>query len=227
MPRLVCSGLGVKLDAWTSFPNPFVHGSCLASPSAQGFPLGWNLMMLGHHLLNVVATVLLARAVGLRTLHAAASGALVAATPLMLHEHAMGHTLTAAVWPGLLGLAALCAGRGAVAGLWIGIQGLTYLYTGLMVGVVALILRPGLVDYSWLSWSSRPTSCTSHRSWKPQVLSHHRTASRACRSTDSWAPPNSSTSGLFPWSCWVCWRFDSANIAPGLVVQCSLQPCSS
>ena len=131
-----------ELDAWTSFPNPFDAWILSGITERAGFPLGWNLMMLGHHLLNVIATVLLARAIGLRTLHAAASGALVAATPLMLHEHAMGHTLTAAVWPGLLGLAALCAGRGAVAGLWIGIQGLTYLYTGLMVGVVALILRP-------------------------------------------------------------------------------------
>ena len=77
----------------------------------------------------------------------------------MLHEHAMGHTLTAAVWPGLLGLAALCAGRGVLAGLWIGIQGLAYLYTGLMVGMVALLLKPArgllfgvllIMPYLWL-----------------------------------------------------------------------------
>ena len=131
-----------EVDAWTAFPNPF-DAWVLSGLTAQlGFPLGWNLMMLAHHLLNVVATVVLARAVGLRTLHSAAAGALIAATPLMLHEHAMGHTLTAAVWPGLLGLAALTAGRGMLAGFWIGLQGLAYLYTGLMVGLVALILKP-------------------------------------------------------------------------------------
>ena len=54
----------------------------------------------------------------------------------------MGHTLTAAVWPGLFGLAALSAGKGLQAGLWIGVQGLAYLYTGLMAGIVALIVRP-------------------------------------------------------------------------------------
>jgi hypothetical protein len=124
-----------------SFPNPFdawLLGSLL---SGVVFPLGWNLMMLGHHLLNVAATVVLARSAGARTLHAAAAGALIASTPLILHEHAMGHTLTAALWPGLFALAAALTGRGWLAGIWIGIQGLAYLYTGLAVGLVALLLR--------------------------------------------------------------------------------------
>jgi hypothetical protein len=125
-----------------SFPNPFDAWLLGGLLSGVAWPLGWNVMMLGHHLLNVVATVVLARAAGVRTLHAAAAGALIASTPLMLHEHALGHTLTAAVWPGLFGLAALLAGRGVLAGIWIGIQGLAYLYTGLAVGLVALVLRP-------------------------------------------------------------------------------------
>ena len=108
-----------ETDVWTAFPNPFDAWFLSGLTTQATFPLGWNVMMLGHHTLNVLATVLLARAIGLRALHAAAAGALVAATPIMLHEHAMGHTLTAAVWPGLLGLAALCSGRGLMAGVWI------------------------------------------------------------------------------------------------------------
>jgi len=60
----------------------------------------------------------------------------------MLHEHAMGHTLTAAFWPGLFGLSALLRGRPKQAGVWIGVQSLAYLYTGLFAATVALILRP-------------------------------------------------------------------------------------
>ena len=143
----------------SAFPNlldAYLLGTIITS---SDFPLGWNVMMVGHHLLNVSATVVLARAAGARGLHAAAAGALVAATPIMLHEHALGHTLTAAVWPGLFGLAALMAKRDIQAGLWIGLQGLVYLYTGLAVGLVALLVRPcrGLltailvmVPYLWL-----------------------------------------------------------------------------
>ena len=126
----------------SSFPNPFdawLLGPLLAD---LDFPLGWNVMMLTHHLLNIVGTVCVARAAGARILHASAAGALIAATPIMLHEHAMGHTLTAAVWPALFGIAALLQGRGILAGVWIGIQGIAYLYTGIAAGLVAVILRP-------------------------------------------------------------------------------------
>jgi hypothetical protein len=126
----------------SSFPNPF--DAWLLGPlvAQMSFPLWFNLMMLGHHLLNVMATVVLARSAGARPLHAAAAGALVAATPLMLHEHTLGHTLTAAVWPGLFGLAALLRGRDIRAGVWIAVQGFAYLYSGLAIGLVALCLRP-------------------------------------------------------------------------------------
>ena len=126
----------------SSFPNPFDAWLLGPAVAQMSFPLWFNLMMLTHHLLNVASTVVLARSAGARTLHAAAAGALVAATPLMLHEHTLGHTLTAAVWPGLLGLAALLRGRDIQAGLWIALQGLAYLYAGLAVGLIALCLRP-------------------------------------------------------------------------------------
>lgn len=126
----------------SNFPNPFdawILGPIVADIH---LPIWWNGMTVGHHLLNIAATVWLARAAGSRTLHAAAAGVLVAASPIMLHEHTLGHTLTAAVWPGLFGLAALVRGRGLLAGLWIGIQGLAYLYAGLAFGLIALLLRP-------------------------------------------------------------------------------------
>ena len=125
-----------------NFPNPF--DAWLLGPlvAQMSFPLWFNLMMLGHHLLNVAATVWFARALDARPLHAIAAGALVAATPVMLHEHTLGHTLTAAVWPGLLGLTALHRGREWVAGFWIAIQGYCYLYTGLAFGLIAVTLRP-------------------------------------------------------------------------------------
>ncbi|MAY80086.1 MAG: hypothetical protein CL930_04790 [Deltaproteobacteria bacterium] len=126
----------------SNFPNPF--DAWLFGPLVTDIklPIWWNAMTLGHHLLNISATVFLARATGARTLHAAAAGVLVAASPIMLHEHTLGHTLTAAVWPGLFGLAALVRGRGVLAGLWIGIQGLAYLYAGLAFGLLALLIRP-------------------------------------------------------------------------------------
>jgi len=144
------AGDQLKLVAWPSgeapllrsFPNPF-DGWMLGSIIALlPFPLGWNLMMLGHHLANVGATVVLARSAGARAVPAIAAGALVGASPVMLYEVMLGHTITAAVWPGLLGLALLLRGRGTAAGLLIGIQGLFYLYTGLAFGLAALLLRP-------------------------------------------------------------------------------------
>ncbi len=127
---------------WKAFPNPFDAWLLSGILGQLSFPLGWNLMMLAHHTLNVVATTWLGRAAGLRPLHATAAGIVVAATPIMLLEHAMGHTLTSAVWPGVMGLAALLRGRSALAGILIGVQGLAYLYTGLFAGIVALIVRP-------------------------------------------------------------------------------------
>ena len=129
-------------DVLAAFPNPF--DAWLIGPWIERVPrpMWWNGMMLTHHLLNVIGTVVLARSSGTRPVAAAMAGALVASTPLMLHEHAMGHTLTAALWPGLFGLSALLQDRPKQAGIWIGAQGLAYLYTGVFVAAVALILRP-------------------------------------------------------------------------------------
>jgi len=126
----------------SNFPNLFDAWILAPLLSDVDFPVGWNLMMLGHHLLNIIGTVCIARSAGARLLHASAAGALIAATPIMLHEHAMGHTITAAIWPALFGLSALLKNRGIAAGIWIGLQGLAYLYTGIAAGLVALIIRP-------------------------------------------------------------------------------------
>ena len=125
-----------------NFPNPF--DAWLLGPivAQMRFPLWFNLMMLAHHLLNVVGTVTLARFAGARPISCLAAGVLVAASPIMLHEHTMGHTLTAAIWPGLFGLAALLRGNGAWAALLIAIQGYAYLYNGLAFGLIALVIRP-------------------------------------------------------------------------------------
>ena len=143
-------------------PNPFdawLLGPLVAEAPA---PLWWNLVQLGHHGLNLGATVLLARAVGARWGPAALAGALAAATPLMLHEIAGGRMLSGAVWPGLLCLVALLGrwrGSGLVAGLLLGLQALCYAYHAVIVGVIALILRPragllaaGLLALPYLAW---------------------------------------------------------------------------
>jgi hypothetical protein len=131
-----------EVDVLQSFPNPF--DAWLIGPWISEVPtvLWWNIMMLSHHLLNIAATVVLARSVGARPLHAAMAGALVASTPLMLHELTLGHTLTSAVWPGLFALSASANSRDKTAGVWLGIQGLAYLYTGLFFGLVACLIRP-------------------------------------------------------------------------------------
>ena len=124
------------------FPNPF--DAWLLGPliARAGATRGWNLLQLAHHLANLAATVWLCRAAGVGWRASATAGALVAATPVMLFEIAGGRTLTGAVWPGLLALVALQKDRGALAGLLIGLQGLCYLYAGILVGILALLLRP-------------------------------------------------------------------------------------
>ncbi|RME21570.1 MAG: hypothetical protein D6798_17805, partial [Deltaproteobacteria bacterium] len=124
-------------------PNPF--DALLLGPlvADQPWPLWWNLMQLSHHLGNVLAATWLCRVLGARASSAFAAGVLVAASPVMLHEIAGGRTLSGVVWPGLVALGLLLRGHTVVAGLLVGIQGLFYVYTGLLVGIVALILRPG------------------------------------------------------------------------------------
>lgn len=143
-------GDGLALQNWPDgaaalqhhIPNPFDAWLLAWALWDAPFPLWWNGMQMGHHLLNVAAAAFLARAAGARTGGALAAGALVAASPVMLHEIAGGRTLSGAVWPGLLGLALLMRGRSVLAGVLIGVQGLFYLYAGALFALVALILRP-------------------------------------------------------------------------------------
>lgn len=149
-------------------PNPWdawLLGPVLAEAS---FPRWWNGLQLAHHLGNLLAALAFARQQGARGLALAAAGVLCAATPLMLHEIAGGRTLSGVVWPGLLALALLPRGRGLWSGLLIGIQGLCYIYTGLVSGLVALMLCPSwgllaaalpLAPYLW--WLA-PVFSTTH-----------------------------------------------------------------
>lgn len=124
-------------------PNPW--DGWLLGPLGLTMPLGWNLASLGHHLGNLLAAALLLRAQGLRLGTTFIITALLATCPVSLSEISGGRTLSGVAWPGLLALVALHrpGGRaGVAAGLLLGLQGLCYLYTGLLFGLAALILRP-------------------------------------------------------------------------------------
>ncbi len=127
-------------------PNPFdamVLGPLLARAEGD-VRVWWGVTQMAHHLGNVAATVVLARALRCSHRSAAWAGVWVAATPVMLHEVAGGRGLSGVVWPGLLSLAMLMRGNALLAGVLTGVQGLCYLYTGALVGVLALVLRPSL-----------------------------------------------------------------------------------
>ncbi len=139
-------------------PNPWDAWALGPLLVGHSFPGWWNRMQLAHHLANLGGVIALGRAAGLRGLSLAVAGLLVGASPLMLHEVAGGRTLSGAVWPGLLALACLLRGRSVAAGLLIGIQALLYVYNGLVVFVIALLLAPSwgllavavpLVPYLW------------------------------------------------------------------------------
>mgnify|MGYP000058617735 CR=1 FL=1 len=136
-------------DVRHHIPNPFdawVLGP-LAAWLGGDLRTWWGASQLAHHLANVAATVVLARSLGARVWGAAAAGVLVAGSPVMLHEVAGGRGLSGAVWPGLLGLSLAVRGNGVWAGVLVGLQGVCYLYAGLVAGLVALLLAPswGLV----------------------------------------------------------------------------------
>jgi hypothetical protein len=142
-------------------PNPFDGWLLGPLVSLEGFPAWWNGMQLGHHLGNIGAMLWLARVAGAGRLSSLAGAMLLASCPLMLHEISGGRTLSGVAWPGLCGLALLLRGKGLWAGLLIGIQGLCYVYTGLLFGLVALVLRPtrglfsaALIMLPYLWWLS-------------------------------------------------------------------------
>lgn len=137
---LVAWPAGVEgLAPW--FPNPLqMWGlSRFGGPSA----LGWNLVQLVHVALLGVSAVVLARTAGARALSAAVAGALVAASPVILHEVAGGRPDNLVVWPGVLALAALWRGGArwaVVAGLLAAIQGVAYAWHGVALILVGLPL---------------------------------------------------------------------------------------
>ncbi len=157
------------------FPNPLqmsLLGLLMGPPTA----LAWNLVQLSHLVLLVLSTVVLARVAGAGRLASAGAAALVAASPVLLHEVVGGRPDDLVVWPGLLALACLWkGGRWAIAaGLLAALQGTLYAWHGvvlllaglclirsrrdaLVAGVVgALAVTPYLI---WLSWglSTVPT----------------------------------------------------------------------
>ena len=152
------------------FPNPLellALGWTLGAPTA----LAWNLVQLLTLLLNLLASHALMRAAGASRLAAAAGGALLAASPVLLHEVAGGRPVTLVAWPGLLALALLArvlrrpgeagpdeAGDGArgealsgraaitaglVAGLLAAAQGVAYAWYGVALLLVGATLIGG------------------------------------------------------------------------------------
>ena len=123
------------------FPNPLqMRILALFGPPTA---LAWNSVQLLHLVGLVLATTLLARTAGARPLHAALAGALVASSPVLLHEVVGGRPDNLVVWPGILALAALWRGgpRYAVAaGLLAALQGACYAWHGVALILVGLPL---------------------------------------------------------------------------------------
>jgi hypothetical protein len=112
----------------------------LTGPPTAGL---WNGVQLGHVVLTLLATVFLARQAGARPLFAGGAAALVAASPVMLHEIAGGRPDNLIVWPGLLALAFLLRGGtkwAVLAGLLAAVQGMAYAWHGLVLVALALPL---------------------------------------------------------------------------------------
>ena len=120
------------------FPNPgdmFILGA-IGPPSA----LFWNSVQLFHLVALVLATAFLARTAGASRFATVVGASLVAASPVLLHEVAGGRPTNLVVWPGLLALAALIRGRWLGAGLWGALQGMLYVFHGLVLVLVAIPL---------------------------------------------------------------------------------------
>jgi hypothetical protein len=125
-------------------PNP-LHLGLAAFFLGPPDGMSWNLLVTFHACLAAFATGLLARAAGLPAPVAALCGLLFAASPVNLHELAGGRPDTLLCWPGILGLAAWIRGGRRwelVAGLFIGLQGVLYLWHGAVCLGLAFLLRP-------------------------------------------------------------------------------------
>lgn len=129
------------------FPNPtdwWLAGHLLGPPSVAA----WNGVQLTWLLLNLLAAHAMLRAAGAGRLSAAAAGALLGASPVLLHEVAGGRPSTLVVWPGLLCMALLYRGTGwragIAAGLLAAVQGVAYAWYGVALALMALpLLRRG------------------------------------------------------------------------------------
>jgi hypothetical protein len=119
-------------------PNPtdmFLLG--LTGPPT---PLKWNAVQLLHLIGTLCAGVALARAAGASRWAAAVALCLVAGSPVMLHEVAGGRPSNLIVWPGILALVALLKGRSKASGLWAALQAVLYLWHGVALVCVGLVL---------------------------------------------------------------------------------------
>jgi hypothetical protein len=103
-------------------------------------PLKWNGVQLLHMIGTLWAGVSLARAAGASRWAASVAMCLVAASPVMLHEVAGGRPSTLIVWPGLLALVALLKERPKASGLWAALQAVLYLWHGVALLLVGLVL---------------------------------------------------------------------------------------
>ncbi|MCP4810186.1 MAG: hypothetical protein GY913_24330 [Proteobacteria bacterium] len=123
------------------FPNPLQMQvlALFGEPTA----LAWNSVQLVHLVLLGVSSVVLARTAGATPLSCAVAGALVAASPVLLHEVSGGRPDNLVVWPGVLALAALWRGGtrwAVVAGLLAALQGVAYAWHGVALILVGLPL---------------------------------------------------------------------------------------
>jgi hypothetical protein len=120
------------------FPNPLDMAvlGLFRAPNA----LFWNGVQLFHLAGLLVATVVLARTLGASALSSAAGAALVAGSPVILHEVAGGRPSNLIVWPGLFALVALVRGRWKVAGVLGALQFVAYAWHGVVLALVAIPL---------------------------------------------------------------------------------------
>ncbi len=126
----------------SAIPNPgqmLLLGSLFGEPTA----LAWNLVQLLHVVLMVVCTFVLARSAGASGMASGIAAALIAASPVLLHEVVGGRPDNLVAWPALLCLACLqrSGWRWALAaGALAALQGLAYAWHGLALVLVGLAL---------------------------------------------------------------------------------------
>ncbi len=126
----------------SAIPNPgqmLLLGTVLGEPSV----LAWNLVQLAHLVLLVLGAYVLARSAGASGLAAGAASALVAASPILLHEVVGGRPDNLVAWPALFSLA--CLQRkgwcwGLAAGALAALQGVAYAWHGLALVLIGLPL---------------------------------------------------------------------------------------